>query len=348
MRVWHASVSGSAVAERFGVAGRIRILSIDGGGIRGIVPAVILAEIEERTGRPVWELFDLIAGTSTGGILALGLTVPGAEGGPRYAARDLVELYERNGREIFSRSLWHKVYALGNLLEEKYPAESLENILQEYFGQARLRDALTEVLVTSYEIERRTPFFFKSRRARESEDYDFLMRQIARATSAAPTYFEPAKIERGPSDYYALVDGGVFANNPAMCGYVEARTYAEADTAHFPRGADFLALSLGTGELIRRLPYEEAKDWGIALWAQPILDVVFDGVSDTVDYQMRELLPEKDGERRYYRFQQRLEEGNDDLDDASPANIRALKLMAQEIVANNEAELDTLCGQLTR
>ena len=319
----------------------IKVLSIDGGGIRGIIPAMLLAEIEKRTKKRTSHLFDLIAGTSTGGILALGLTKPDKDGKPEYTAANMVDLYEKEGPRIFSRSVWHRVRAVSNLIEEKYPATGIEEVLKEYFGSVRLRDAITNVLITSYEIERRIPFFFKSHRAKRSPRIrDFLMRDVARATSAAPTYFEPLKLDIKKSDYYALIDGGVFANNPAMCGLVEARTL-------FPRAKDFLVLSLGTGVLTRRLPYEEAKGWGLARWAQPILSVVFDGVSDTVSYQLEQLLPPDSEDRKhYYRFQTRLNEGNDDMDDAGPTNLRVLKLLAEAIIRDNDDDLTVLCNQL--
>ncbi|MDA2937603.1 patatin-like phospholipase family protein [Acidobacteria bacterium AH-259-A15] len=323
------------------MAKQIKVLSIDGGGIRGIIPAMLLAEIEKRTKKRISQLFDLIGGTSTGGILALGLTKPDKSGKPEYTATDMVDLYEKEGPNIFSRSVWHRISAMGNLVEEKYPAEGITEVLKEYFGSARLRDALTEVLITSYEIERRIPFFFKSAKAKKSpRTHDFLMRDVARATSAAPTYFEPLKLEIKKPDYYALIDGGVFANNPAMCSLVEARTL-------FPKATDFLVLSLGTGELTRRLPYDEAKGWGLTQWAQPLLNVVFDGVSDTVDYQLAQLLPaDSEGVTQYYRFQTRLNEGNDDMDDAGPTNLRVLKLLAEAIIRDNDDDLTALSKQL--
>jgi uncharacterized protein len=219
-----------------------KVLSIDGGGIRGIIPAMVLGEIEDRTGKPASELFDLIAGTSTGGILALGLAKPTVGSNkPQYKAEELAELYEKEGGRIFSRSVWHRTRALGSTLEEKYPSEGIEGVLDEYFGETRLQDALTNVLVAAYEIERRIPWFFRSERAKERIDYDFPMKQVARATSAAPTYFEPVKIgAEGSSDYYALIDGGVFANNPALCAYVEARGYLEVEGSPYPPDADLL------------------------------------------------------------------------------------------------------------
>jgi uncharacterized protein len=319
-----------------------RILSIDGGGIRGVIPATILTEIERRTGRAVAELFDLVAGTSTGGILALGLTKPGTDGTPAYAAAALLELYEAEGRTIFSRDPWHRITALGNLLEEKWPSRGIERVLERYFGDTRVAEALTEVLVTSYDIEGRGPYFFKRNKAREEpSERDWPMRLAARATSAAPTYFEPAKLEAtGLTDSVALVDGGVFANNPAMCAYAEAVTL-------WPDETEFLVLSLGTGELVRPIPYEQAKSWGLARWAQPILGVVFDGVSDTVDYQLQQLCNDaRASVDAYTRYQVTLTEGNDDMDDASRTNIAALKRLAGRLIEEKDADLDRLCDAL--
>ena len=320
-----------------------KILSIDGGGIRGVIPAAVLVEIEERTQRPVAELFDLIAGTSTGGLLALGLTKPSAtsSGTAEFSARQMLELYEREGSSIFERDLWHRFLALESVLEEKYPSRGIERVLAEYFGDTMLSESLTEILVTSYDIERRTPFFFRRSRAREREGWDWQMRQAARATSAAPTYFEPVKLQdQHSSEYYALVDGGVFANNPAMCAYAEARTL-------WPDEEDFLVVSLGTGELTRRIPYESARGWGLAKWAQPILGVVFDGVSDTVDFQLGQLCRDAQTRvARYLRMQVRLEEGSDDMDNATQGNLHILRLLAEELVRSKDAELTEVCEAL--
>lgn len=318
-----------------------KVLSIDGGGIRGIIPAMVLAEIERRTGKRIVEMFDLVAGTSTGGILALGLTKPGQDGKPEYSAKKLIDLYETEGGKIFYIPVWHRIHSVGGLAEEKYPATGIEEVAKKYFGDLRLAEALTEVLVATYEIEGRIPWFFKRRYARDpqKQGYDFLMREVARATSAAPTYFEPLQLMVDPDGNRAFIDGGVYANNPAMCAYVEARKI-------HPEEDDFLVVSMGTGELTRSLPYEEVKNWGLALWAQPILNVVFDGVSDTVDYQLRELLVSEGENRRYYRFQTVLDIGKDDMDDASRTNIAALKTKALEIISKNDAVLDDLCDQL--
>lgn len=315
-----------------------KILSIDGGGIRGLIPAMVLERLEEMTGRPASRMFDLIGGTSTGGILALGLVTPDEEGAPRYRAGELAELYRVEGEHIFSRSFWYWLRSAANLADAKYPEEGIERVLEKYFGSARLSEALTPVVVTSYEIERRSPWFFKSRKARDPrlrEGYDFPMKKVARATSAAPTYFDPLRIDfEGGKDYYALVDGGVYANNPAMCAYAEARVMFPDD--------EILMVSLGTGKLTRRIPLAKARNWGLVGWAVPVLDVVFDGVGDTIDFQLRQLLSED----RYFRLQVPLAEGNDEMDDISPENLRALQLEAEELIRENGEKLEKLADLL--
>jgi hypothetical protein len=124
-----------------------------------------------------------------------------------------------------------------------------------------------------------------------------------------------------------------------MCAYVEAKKL-------HPEEEDLLVVSLGTGELTRSLPYKEVRCWGLALWAQPILSVVFDGVADTVDYQLREILSTEGDAQRYFRFQTVLDIGKDDMDDASATNIHALKAKAREVVEENDAALEALCAQL--
>jgi patatin-like phospholipase/acyl hydrolase len=320
----------------------VKILSIDGGGIRGIIPAMVLAEIEKRTKRAIASLFHLIAGTSTGGILALGLSIPKTPPAPLYAASQLLAMFEREGARIFSRGILHRLAACGNLRRSKYSAAGIEQVLLEYFGNSRLGDAATDVLIPSYEIERSFPFFFRSAIARERSDYDFPAREVARATSAAPTYFQPMKLLTGTfTDHYTLIDGGVCANNPAACALVEART------TH-PDASEFLMVSLGTGELTRCLPFEQTRNWGVLRWAVPVLDVVFDGASRTVDYQLRQLLPDISTTcKRYYRFQTTLDSHNHRLDNASPENITALKALACNLVDRESAELDRLCEKLT-
>ncbi len=324
------------------MAKTIKILSIDGGGIRGIIPSMILAEIENRTGSRIHELFDLIAGTSTGGVLALALTKPGPDSQSQYSSSELIRLYEEKCEVIFPKSKWTKIQALSPFKEVKYPSDGMVSVFEEYFDTARLKDAITDVLVTSYDFERQRPVFFKSSKARKSPDYDFYMKDAARATSTAPVFFEPFKLEtEGVAGYYALLDGLIFAGNPTLCAYAEARST-------YPDSKDFLVVSLGTGKAKHRQIYEEVREWNVLQWGRNLLDMVLHGTSTAVDYQMRQLLPTIGDSTRYYRFQTKLDKANEQMDDTDPANIRILKLLAEEMINENNVQLDYLCKKLRK
>lgn len=299
-----------------------RVLSIDGGGIRGIIPALVIAHLEKKVKKPVSEIFDLMVGTSTGGMLALGLSLRGEGAEPVFSARKMVKLYETHGGDIFEQSLWRKLRTVGGIFEEAYSHEALEDVLIQYFGSRTLADCGVPTMVTSYDIQNRRTVFLKSW---HKEHVDLLCSEVARATSAAPTYFEPAKLDWA-DDSGTLIDGGVFMNSPSVSAYAEACKL-------FP-GEPVAMLSLGTGELTRPIPYEEARTWGSALWVMSLLDCMFDGVSKAADHQMRLFLGE-----HYLRLQTPLHYASDDMDDASKGNIRNLKQTARELIEREQAAM---------
>ena len=340
-------MSGEAIGSRLkrwfgGKRPMVRVLAIDGGGIRGILPALVLAEIERLAGRPTVELFDLVAGTSTGALLGLALAAPNDKGKPRYKAGDVARLYEIGGSRVFSRSVWHQIRAVGNLVDEKYPATGIEEMLDRIFGKIMLSQGLTDTLVPCYDVERRSPFLFSTKSARNGQGRDFAMAKVVRAATAAPTYFEPARLAAaGSTDYHALIDGAVIAYNPALYAYVEARRL-------FPAAEDFLVVSLGTGQLTRGLPYDEIKNWGAARWAQPLFSLMCDGDAVAVDHQLSEILPlGPNGERRYFRFQALLKNGSDDMDDASAENIAKVKKLGKALILQDRDSLQVLARTLT-
>jgi uncharacterized protein len=291
----------------------VRILSIDGGGIRGLIPARVLEEIERRCARPTGELFDLVAGTSTGAIIACALTKP-----QPLTAQQIARIYLDEGPEIFDRSLLKVITSVGGLVDERYESDGLLESLRRHLGDARLADATPAILLTAYDLVSRTALLLRN-------DDDMSMVDAVHGSSAAPSYFEPARVGA-----LTLVDGGVFATNPAMCAYADAGTKVE------------LLASLGCGEHTRVLPYEKVKNWGRIEWIRPALDVVFDGTADAVDFQLGALMGED-----YMRFQTPLNHASDDLDAATPENLAALELEARELIAARDADLDVLCVRLS-
>ncbi len=335
----------------------LRILSIDGGGIRGLIPALILEELENRLGdagkdRQLYKHFDLIAGTSTGGIIAAGLAAPKSPTNKTRAAMDsagLAKLYREDGPKMFSRNVFRRfregLVDPRSIIQEKYDADNLEKLLKKYLGKKTLvSQALTNVLITAYDIELRQTVVIKRRRPSSGTlRDDYLFWEAARATSAAPTYFEPARVTEQESDSIrTLIDGGVFANDPAMCAYVEGLGMKSVE--------DVMLVSLGTGYQTRAFEFEDAKNWGPINWINPsngvpILSILMHGQANSTAYQLDQLLNTRD-KKNYYRFDKRLTLGNDEMDDASETNLNALALVAREIVNENDEELSAIVDRL--
>lgn len=313
------------------------VLSLDGGGIRGIIPAMVLQALETKTGKRISEMFDLISGTSTGGILALGLTKKDSNGKIQYTAGALLDLYLKQGNRIFECPLSHKILSMNGMAGPKFPNKNIEKLLREYFEEAQMANATVPTMVTTYDIESRQPYFLKSW---DDENKKVLIREAARATSAAPTYFAPALVNvyenKGVNKVTkALVDGGVFINNPAVSAYVEAKRIFKTD--------DITVVSIGTGQLTRPYPHKKTKSWGVIKWLKPLLDCMFDGVSDATDYQMGFLLSQD----RFFRLQVELDKANDDMDDASPENMQKLQGEANLLLQREKNSIDKIVAMLT-
>ncbi len=346
------------------VTPKYKILSIDGGGIRGVIPAIILAEIEKRTQQPIYELFDIIAGTSTGGLLALGLTKPKpntTEPTPQYSAQDLIDMYIDYGGVIFYESLFEQM--LGPLEDvmagPKFSSEGRDEVVSKFFGETPLASCLKEVFVTSYDIEQRIPVFFTSQLEKqqiESRQFrklclGFTLKDAAMATSAAPTYFEPYHVatSHNTSGYYSLIDGGMVANNPAHLAIMEAELTERAKGVELSKN-DILLLSLGTGSLTSVYKYEEAKNWGLIQWARPLLNIMLDGGSELIAGELQRILEPKNIENPglYYRYQTFLTQELEAMDNAKPQNIEALKQLAHRLIEEKDAEIEQLCEILTQ
>ncbi|MBK6877449.1 MAG: patatin-like phospholipase family protein [Ignavibacteria bacterium] len=342
---------------------QFRILSIDGGGIRGILPCTILAFIEKQLGYPLSQVFDLIAGTSAGGIITMGLSAPNNDGQNAYAADDLRELFVKNGSKIFSKRQEDLISRLASItkitdmiFQKPYDERDFEMLLTDYFGKSKLSDGLTSTLVTSYEIQKGKPFYFSSRLARNDNAEDFSMKEVCRSTSAAPVYFEPSVVKFTEASNLALVDGGVFANNPSILAYSEAkelwkiRTGKGFEPVVRPDDDDlpFFMLSIGTGFCLKTIPLIEAKEWRAVNWGKFLTDIFMRSVTESTDFTMAHLLPSYvDGSFRYKRLNISIPEENSKMDDVSEENLEKLCEISDDYVKKNEKELLKICDTLS-
>jgi uncharacterized protein len=207
-----------------------RVLAIDGGGIRGVLPASFLATVEDKLGVNVADHFDLIVGTSTGGIIALGL-------GLGLSAPEILDFYKQHGPRIFKDDF--RLRFLRHLFRSKYNNTALKEALESVFGDARLGQSKVRLTIPSLNLETGSVHIFKTaHHTRFLSDYTELATTVALATAAAPTYFPTY---RSPSEV-RLIDGGLFANNPVGLSAVEALGILEWTKGH----VEVLSLGCGT------------------------------------------------------------------------------------------------------
>lgn len=257
-----------------GAAGRFQILALDGGGLRGLFSAALLSAVEEDLGTTITDHFDLIAGTSTGGIIALGL-------GLGLRPREIVDFYLRHGAEIFRNPLGSRW--LAQWMRPKFSQKVLADALHEVLGEKLLGDSTKRLVIPSYDLLSDDVYLFRTPHSEElRRDYKVPAWKVALATTAAPTYFAACR----EVDRLRLVDGGVWANNPTLVAVIEA-----VRTLHVPL-KDVWALSIGTYDPVGTRPaYLDAG--GRLAWAMHAPDLLMRAGSVTVNNHAKFLLDER-------------------------------------------------------
>lgn len=308
-----------------------RILSLDGGGIRGVIAAVILSEVEKYLDQPLNQYFDMIAGTSTGSILASAIAVG-------LKSQDIIRLYKEQGQRIFPYQSRFSPQRLRLLFQygisaPKYSNNGLIAVLQEQFGTTKLSDIYDSprLLIIAYDTQGREPIVFKS--WRQDENYfNVPLWEACVCSSSAPTFF-PAYLLQTPRKRYSAIDGGIGANNPS------ASALAEVLRLRHPID-EIVLLSIGTGSSAQPFPWEEARSWGVSqwLWQGRLLDVVFGASADIHEYISRQVLnaPGLENEQcnRYLRLQPEIM--NFEIDDARPQNLDNLVMFARDYIGKNK------------
>lgn len=289
-----------------------KILSIDGGGIKGLYSAKVLDHLEQQVGSPIGEYFDLIAGTSTGGLLALAVSL-------RKPASELVEFYKEKGPLIFSNN-WFLSRHLRSFqqlfLRSKYRSESLRQALIEIFGTNTIGDAQNLLCIPSYNLTLGANRVFKYDHAGlPGTDNGMSMVDIGLATSAAPTYFPVHKL-RG--QYFA--DGGVWANNPSMCALLESLRFFAGPSKEYS-GVSILSVSSlnhgGGFQLEPRWYQMDHKSLSFREWNSALFQTSLDGQSSFADFFLEKLSGNFSFDLKYTRIPSC---------EIAPKNIRAVDL----------------------
>ena len=330
------------------------ILALDGGGIRGIIPAMILVALEEKLQKKTMDpnariasYFDFIAGTSSGGILTSILLYPeeGNPAHPKFSARDALNLFVNHGTEIFHTSKWRRFLGGFGLVSELYSSVALSNILDKYFQNARLSHLIKPCIITAYNIELRKNHFFRQQKAiTHGEARDFYLKDVCKATSAAPTFFPVAEIYSISNTRYPLIDGGVFAQNPSICGLLEVLKAFNSTQIN-----DVFMVSLGTGVSKTAYNYEHFKK-KLAIQIGPALvDIMTSASSESTEFFIKQLFRNNGKEQNYVRMEPaNLSSINASLDAASPNNIQKLISLSDKLISEHEETLDYIIEHLVK
>ena len=331
-----------------------KILSIDGGGMRGIIPGMFLVSLEQKlkkqSGDPdaaIVDFFDFFAGTSTGGILTCLLLCPSEKDPlrPRFSAKEALDMYLNYGTDIFKAGVFKRILSGLGLTSERYSSATFEGVLERYFGDTKLSQLIKPCIVTSYNIELRKTHFFRQQTALMRGDIrDFYLKDVCRATSAAPTYFSVAEIYSLSNTRYPLLDGGVFATNPSLSGLIEV-TKAFNQT----RVDDIFIFSLGTGRSKKSYDYEHFKNSRAVTIVPALIDIMMSGVAENSDFFLQQLFKSVGKADQYVRIEpQDLHSIEESLDAASPTNIKKLVALADRTISENEDLLDKITAMLIR
>lgn len=343
------------------MANKIRILSLDGGGIRGIITCVILKYIEEQLQKldhpnaKIGNYFDLVAGSSTGGLLASIILFPDKAGKARFSVEEALDLYAKKGDDIFNVNFWRHMVNPFGLFNEKISEKSLEKQLLDIFGHLELKDLIKPCLITSYDIRERKAKLFASHEAHAPLE-NFLVKDVCRATSAAPTYFEPARIKSCYNQEFTLIDGGVYANNPALCAYAEARKIAfskvldNEEKPDYPSVNDMIIISVGTGTVLKPYYFKDFENAGKIKWISPLIDMLLSSNAETVDYNLQKMFESLGPRNRlnYHRLMPSLKNASPEMDDTSKKNIYELIQTGLHFVENNQEELNKIAKKLIK
>ncbi|XXG86600.1 hypothetical protein AAC387_Pa11g1462 [Persea americana] len=308
----------------------ITILTLDGGGVRGIIPATILSVLESQLqdldgeDARIADYFDVIAGTNTGGLVAAMLSTADENGRPLYAAKEIVSFFIENCPKIFPQSrgpFSSMVKVVKHLIGPKYNGKKLRNLMAKTFGLARISDTLTDVVIPTFDIKLLQPVIFSTSEGRIDMSKDALLSDICIGTSATPTYLPPHYFEtqdsQGSLRSFNLVDGGVAANNPALLaiGHVSLEVSKRNPDFYPVKPMDygkFLIISLGSGTMKKYKKYHanKAAKWGILGWLGhnnggiPMFDSFTHASARLVDFHISVLLRALGSKSNYLRIQE--------------------------------------------
>ncbi|GLT45061.1 hypothetical protein SLA2020_189220 [Shorea laevis] len=343
----------------------VTVLSIDGGGVKGLLPGTLLACLESKLqeldgpNARIADYFDVIAGTSTGGLLTTMLTAPNKENRPMYAGEDLINFYFDHSPKIFPQKSSHLRSTVASLTGPKYDGEYLKTMVNQFLGDITLKQTLTNVVIPAFDIKLLQPVVFSTSDAKNDDLKNARLADVCIGTSAAPCFF-PAhyfetKDSSGKSRSFNLIDGGVAANNPTLLAMTQIwkdnEEFAEIGPVDSRR---MLVLSLGTGSDKEEERYDAAKasKWGMVNWLYdggrtPLLHFFADASCDMVDFHVSTFFHCLDSKENYLRIQDDTLTGDAcELDLATKENMQTLVEIGTKLLKKPVSRVNLDNGKL--
>jgi patatin-like phospholipase/acyl hydrolase len=318
----------------------VRILCVDGGGVKGLLALQVIKELEESTGKPACELFDLMVGTSTGGIIVSTLAVPNTEGKPKWSANDVIQMYDETIVTAFTNSLTHQILTCNGILGAKIESSYLDRLLRAQYGQVQMSQLLTGVSIPCFSITRNLPALFNSRDLPGGRGHNFRLADVLGGITAAPVFYRPMRISDVTNNNEELIaDAGIYANNPVLFALNIA-------TQMFP-GRHIVIVSLGTGIKPGFDGNLDDLRWGMLNWAKAIVPIATQGQSTSADWTLRiqsgaPLSPVMG----YYRINEKLEREMSPLFYTGPGQVEELNRLGQSFVEKNIDKIDEIVDVL--
>lgn len=315
----------------------IRILSIEGGGVYGILPAHVLQYIEQKSGKPIAELFDMIMGTSTGSLLSVLLTIPGDSNKPKYSASDALAIYKNQGKMIFYSPWYHRILTLNGLIGPKYMTTERMEVFRDYLGDTYFDQLLNNVVIPAYGVKQRSPLLFMNWQQAGVPDMNFAVADLLMGAVSPPGFF-PSVVFGSQKDRFLLADGAVFANNPDLAAVLIAMKM-------YPK-KKYILVSLGTGKVERdTVSSSEVVDWGDLQWSEEILPVLMDGTMKFNNLLLEKSFPFPID---VYYFNTQISSFKREIDNINPLNLESLNQIGDRLVEENQKKLDELIPKLER
>ncbi len=312
----------------------IKILSLDSGGIHGIISAHSLYYLEKKSGKSIHELFDLIVCTSTGAIEAAILTLPNPQGNPNYSSQQLLYFYNHEIATLLRTPLWWRIVSLKGLIRPELNSDAVYALLNQWCKNYKLSDLLNHVVIVTYNLDTNWIIQFDNQAAKGDPSKDFKLVDVLYGAISAPTKIGPRAMNNlTKTKSYTLVDGAVMSTDPAEVGLIVA-------TKLYPNNPKYI-LSLGNGMQPPIIDSKQVKNWGLLSWAEPLISTLMTARTNLSQKLMYLMYHENALNLKYYaRINVELPHNAAGSFGSSPQQINLLNQIGQQLVEQHRAQLD--------